>query len=305
MVTKRVTVSAQFLVPPAVERGDHVRVIAPAGPFDRPSFERGVRRLGERYKVLVDPGVYSRRGFLAGSDGRRLAELDDALRCTRAKAIVAARGGVGCTRIAHLADFDALIDHPKWLVGFSDITALHAEALRRRVASLHAANVTGVGAMTAANFERWCSALQTPLTPRHYQLESLVPGSAMGTLVGGNLSLIHTTALVGRWAPPPGAILFVEEVGEPPYRIDRMLTSLRLSGALDNIAALVIGQITDAQAGPHGVSARRVLEEFAADLGVPTAWGLAAGHGEKNLPLHLGLEARVSGGDLSTPLSSS
>ncbi len=292
--------STHFLTPPALARGDHIHVVAPAGPFSHEQFAPGLERLRERYDVELAPDASQRSGFFAGDDQRRLDELNRALRCPHNKAIVTARGGVGCTRIAHLADFDSLRDAPKWLVGFSDITALHAEVQARQLCSLHAANVTGLGALSTPAWKRWCEALEAPTTPRTQQLTTLVDGRAEGLLVGGNLSLLHTSALTRRFRAPEPSILFVEEVGEAPYRIDRMLVSLSLSGALDGVVGLVVGEISDAKPGPHGVEAKQVFADFAERLAIPALWGQPSGHGKRNDPLHLGQLARIEDGRFTT-----
>src|SRR5450432_1841250 len=116
------------VIPAPLQRGSRVRVIAPSSPFDRTLVLRGMGWLGERYRVEFDWSMFERSGFLAGSDARRLDELDRALADLNLAAIVAARGGYGLTRIAHLANYGALLRYPKWIVGCSDITALHVEA---------------------------------------------------------------------------------------------------------------------------------------------------------------------------------
>src|SRR5262245_40381294 len=117
-----------MLVPPALRPGDRIRIVAPSGPFDRALVLRGMAWLAKRYRTEWDRRMFERTGFLAGSDERRCAELCSALEAPDVRAIVAARGGYGLTRIAHLCDFGALYDSPKWIVGFSDITVLHVEA---------------------------------------------------------------------------------------------------------------------------------------------------------------------------------
>src|SRR4051812_35970765 len=125
------------LIPAPLQRGSRIRVIAPSGPFDRTLVLRGMGWLAERYRVEFDLSIFQRNRFLAGSDQRRLDELNCALSDPSLAAIVSARGGYGLTRIAHLAEYAALRRHPKWIVGFSDCTALHVEAATQGVASMH------------------------------------------------------------------------------------------------------------------------------------------------------------------------
>jgi muramoyltetrapeptide carboxypeptidase len=284
------------IVPPALRPGDRVRVIAPSGPFDRTLVLRGLGWLRERYDVKFDASLFERDGYLAGPDARRLSELNVALRDPDARAIVATRGGYGLTRIAHAVDTEALRKHPKWLVGFSDVTALHVEAQRAGVASLHAHNVAGLGRGDAHARASWLDALERPDAPRRYSgLTVMRTGHAEGRIVGGNLTVLFTCAAIGRLRLPAGAVLLLEDVGEAPYRVDRMLTALFVSGALDAVAAVLVGSFTDAPPGQYGVPLEHVLRERLGALAVPVLSGLPVGHGARNEPVHLGLRVRVDG----------
>jgi muramoyltetrapeptide carboxypeptidase len=284
------------IVPPALRPGDRVRVIAPSGPFDRTLVLRGLGWLSERYDVKFGTSLFDRDGYLAGPDTRRLSELNDALRDPETRAIVATRGGYGLTRIAHAIDTEALRRHPKWLVGFSDVTALHIEAQRADVASLHAHNIAGLGRGDAHTRASWVDALERPGAPRRYGgLAVIRTGLAEGPVVGGNLTVLFTCAAIGRLRFPPGAVLLLEDVGEAPYRVDRMLTALLVSGALDAIAAVLVGSFTDAPPGRYGVPIEHVLRERLGALAVPVLFGLPVGHTARNEPVHLGLRVRVDG----------
>ena len=245
--------------------------------------------------------LFERDGYLAGPDTRRLSELNEALRDPDARAVVATRGGYGLTRIAHAVDIGALRENPKWVVGFSDVTALHAEAHRAGVASLHAHNVAGLGRGDAHGRTRWLVALEHPDAFRRFtRADGLTPirgGKAEGTAFGGNLTVLFSCAAAGRLVIPPGSVLLLEDVGEAPYRVDRMITALLVSGALDGIAAVVVGSFTDAPLGRYGVSVERVLRERLETLSVPVVAGFPAGHGAVNEPVHLGLAARVDGNE--------
>jgi muramoyltetrapeptide carboxypeptidase len=284
------------IVPPALRPGDRVRVVAPSGPFDRALVLRGLGWLRTRYDVTFGASLFDRDGYLAGPDALRLSELNLALRDPDARALVVARGGYGLTRIAHAIDTEALRRHPKWIVGFSDVTALHAEAQRAGVASLHAHNVAGLGRGDAHGRARWLEALERPTAPRHFGgLTIIRAGTAEGAIVGGNLTVLFTCAAAGRLRFPPGSILVVEDVGEAPYRVDRMLTALLVSGRLDDVSGVLVGSFTDAPSGQYGVPIERVLRERLERLAVPVLAGFPLGHGPKNEPVHLGLCARIDG----------
>jgi muramoyltetrapeptide carboxypeptidase len=259
-------------------------------------FYRGLAWLGERYRVIWTRGMLERRGYLAGSDRRRLDELNQALSDPTARALVAVRGGYGATRICPVADFSALERYPKWCVGFSDFTAIHLEALRAGVASLHAPNLTALGRGDAAARQSWLEALEAPLSRREFSgLDVLRAGRASGTLVGGNLTLLFTAAASGQLELPADAILFFEEVNEAPYRIDRMLTALCCSGKLRPVRGVCLGDL--AADGSHAVrrAALDAVLDCLGDLGVPILAGLPVGHGARNQPLPLGVPALLDG----------
>jgi muramoyltetrapeptide carboxypeptidase len=281
--------------PPALRPGDRVVVVASSSPFDKERVRQGILWLEERYRVTYASDLFERdQGFLAGSDAVRLAELQAAWDDPDVKAVIAARGGYGVTRVTPRLDWTRFVARPRWLVGFSDVTALHCEAVARGVASLHAMNVSNLCDAEADVREDWLRALEEPLAPRaHHELGVLHPGEAAGTLFGGNLTLLFAEAAAGHLRPPEGCILLIEDVTETSYRIDRMLTALRSGGYLAQARAIVLGDFTDCSSGKHQVPVESVLEDRLADLGIPVLSGLPVGHGPKNVPLPLGFQARV------------
>jgi muramoyltetrapeptide carboxypeptidase len=283
------------LCPAPLRPGDLVQVIAPSGAFDRALVLRGIAWLGERYRVRFDWRACERAAFFAGNDQRRLVELNGALESPDVRAIVTARGGHGLLRIAHLANWAALCDAPKWLVGFSDSTLLHLEASRAGVASLHADNAGGLGRAWQPARQRWLEALETPARERVFSgLTGWYPGRARGPLSGGNLTLLHAAAAAGRLYVPSGAVLALEDVSEAAYRVDRMLSALRIAGAFDDVAGVIVGDFVDCPPSVHGVSVWDVLREHLNELRVPVVAGFPFGHGLlHNEPLPFGLVAAV------------
>jgi len=282
-----------LVIPPPLRPGATVRVIAPASPFDRTLALCGIAFLGERYRVQFDWSMFERDGFLAGTDERRRRELERAIAAPEVAAVVAARGGYGITRIAADVDFAPLRAYPKWLVGFSDVTALHLEAQAVGVASLHGHNAAGLGRGDAHARANWLTALEAPLAPRELSGTPLTPGIARGPLVGGNLTVLFTCAVSGRLRLPAGAILALEDVSENSYRIDRMLSALRVGGHLRGVAGIVTGSFHDCPAGLHGVTVAQVLARELGALGVPVVTGLPFGHDLPNHPLLLGAPAEL------------
>ena len=283
------------VIPAPLQPGSRVRVIAPSGPFDRTLVLRGLGWLGQRYRVEFDWSIFEREGFLAGSDARRLDELNRALSDPELGAIVAARGGYGLTRIAHLAEYGALLRHPKWIVGFSDITALHVEATALGIASIHGPNAAALGRSDDWTRNRFIRALEAPETPLDFSgLKCLVAGAASGPLAGGNLSLLFACQATGRLHLPEGAVLVVEDVTESAYRVDRMLSALLAGGALDRVAGVVVGDFTDCPDSQR-VSVQAVVQERFGSLGVPVLAGLEVGHGRYNEFVQLGALAEIDG----------
>ena len=295
---------ATFAIPAPLEPGDVVAVVAPSGPFRADDLWRGLAWLRSRYRIRIDPGALDRDGFLAGSDARRRAELDRALRDPEAKAVVAVRGGYGAMRIADDLPWAELAMRPRWIVGFSDITALHAMAWRAGVAAVHGPNVTGLGPQSPSVRAAWLAALERPTASRVWRdLRVLQGGRARGPLVGGNLSILHAMAAAGRLALPAGAILALEDVTEAPYRIDRMLTSLLVGEHLSRLSAIVFGGFDRCDAGPDGRTVDHVLEERTRSLGIPVLAGAPFGHAPHNEAFVLGLPALV--GDDAVTLAAS
>jgi muramoyltetrapeptide carboxypeptidase len=283
-----------WILPPALAPGDTVHVIAPSSGFEPLPVWLGMGWLARRYRVRFDRGLFDRQGYLAGSDQRRLVELRAALEDPDAKAVLAARGGYGANRIAHEIDWEAFAERPRWLVGFSDFTALHVEAARVGVASIHGAHVSPLGRSDARTRAGIVDALEHPTRRRRFSgLSTVREGSFEGILFGGNLSLLHACAVAGRLRVPQGCVLLIEDVGERPYRVDRMLTTLVVGGHLAGAGAVVAGDFTSADPGPDGVTVAQVVGDCLAGLGVPVVTGMPVGHGLRNEPVVLGGAARV------------
>jgi muramoyltetrapeptide carboxypeptidase len=240
--------------------------------------------------------------YLAGPDERRLAELGAALTDPDVRCIWVARGGYGAMRL--LADLPwADVPSPRWLVGFSDVTAIHAGwmAVGPRTGVVHGPNVTTLGTVGGTDraqvFDLLCGALP-PEALGVQGLRMIRPGVAQGPVVGGNLSLV--SRLIGTpWATQlEGSVLFLEDVGERPYRLDRMLTHLELCGAADSVAAVVLGEFLGCEESDGDYCALDVLEERLLRWEVPVLAGFPAGHGVRCRALPLGVTVRVEEGRL-------
>jgi len=280
----------------ALPPGSLIAVVAPAGPVDAERVAR-VPAVYEAqgYRCRLYPGCSMQQGYLAGPDAQRLADLHAALADDEVAAIHALRGGYGCLRI--LAGVDAALVRRarKPLIGYSDLTALHALWAREGVPSLHAPMAASdlIRPEREADREAFFAALRSGLPPGTALAPELlpgglrVPGTATGRLVGGNLSLVST--LLGTpWAwDVRGALLFLEEVGEATYRVDRLLRHLHLAGLLRDAAGFVLGSFTEAD------DPAAELHDAFASLGKPVLGGWPSGHGTPNRPLPLGVVATL------------
>ncbi len=275
-------------------------MVAPASPFDVDEFWRGLAWLRGRYLLRASPRLLRRTGYLAGDDDRRADELSRAMLDGEVKAIVAARGGYGAMRILERLPWDEFALAPRWLVGFSDITALHVMAWSRGVASIHAPHVTGLASAAPVARAAWIAALERPTARRSWaNLRVVHPGRARGPFVGGNLALVEAMAASGRLRMPDGAVLALEDVTERPYRVDRMLTSLALGGHFARLSAIVFGSFARCEPGAGGVAVEDVLAERTASLGIPVLAGAPFGHGGENDAFVLGMTAEVRGTEVT------
>jgi len=297
--------------PKALRQGDTISVVAPAGPVVRERIERAFERLRSRgYHIKTHGDVFRSRGYLAGDDKTRAAELMAAFADPESTAVWCARGGCGVVRILDRLDYDLIRHHPKLLVGFSDITALHL-ALQNRtgLVTFHGPNLQdGFGAdeemsaTTEAALWRAIAPQQqtsTALPPsytyaesgtRDVSLRTVMPGVARGRLTGGNLAVLSGLEGTPFEIDTVGRILFLEDVNESGYRVDRYLAQLALAGKLTEIAGVVLGSFScdeDADVGDEA-ALTEPLYEYLGELGVPVLAGLPAGHQRENwcLPIN-------------------
>jgi muramoyltetrapeptide carboxypeptidase len=297
--------------PPRLRPGDTVGLIEPAGfthdAFDLADIKATIAAMGLVPKVA--PHVAARYGYLAGTDAERGADLNAMFAEDSVRAIFAIRGGWGCARILPLLDYALIRAHPKLLVGFSDITALHmALAAKAGFTTIHgpvAASSWGKlswDSFRALAFEGTTPLYRAPetpedrLAPRAGRTRTFRPGRATGRLLGGNLTVL--SALVGTPYLPDftGAILFIEDTNEAEYRIDRMLTQLALAGILGKVAGVVFGQCTDCVSdGPSygGFTLSEVLQQHLGTLRVPAFQGALFGHVPNQFSLPEGCRAEI------------
>ena len=280
--------------PARLRPGDTIGIIAPAGSFDRKQFESGLgvlKNMGFQLNVpgnLLDP-----KGYLAGSDAHRADLVNKLFADKTIQAIVCARGGFGSMRILPLLDFELIRRHPKIFVGFSDISAiLSALYTRCCMIAFHGPVVTSLADASHKTKDALLTAVSSS-RPVEFQPNNgltIRPGTAKGSVCGGNLTtLCH---LVGTPFMPSfaGRILFLEDCGEQTYRIDRMLFQMKLSGCFENLAGLVLGSFTDCGSMESIV---KIIGNVFDDDDLPILAGLDAGHGSHNFAFPIGLEATL------------
>ena len=266
-------------------------MVAPAGPFDRDSFEAGLEVLARRYEVRYDSGIFDQFRYLAGSDDSRLQQLTDALASDAVRAVFCARGGYGAMRL--LPRLPTLRAGPP-LIGFSDITALHQWYQCHGLVSIHGPVVTQLGKLGEPAQERLFHLLESASSaPPLLGTATLMPGLAEGPLLGGNLSVF--TRLLGTPYLPPldGAILLLEDLAERPYRLDRMWTHMQLAGVFRKVRGIVLGTFINCEERDASYSSTDVLKELATASGLPCALGFPIGHGEANEAVPLGTRVRL------------
>ncbi|MEH2128702.1 S66 peptidase family protein [Nostoc sp.] len=288
--------------PPRLQAGDTVGLISPAGIVDAKDIEaarKSISQLG--LKVKLGKHILDRYGYLAGKDSDRADDVNLMFSDRTIKAIIPMRGGWGCNRILPLLNYSLIRSHPKIIIGYSDITTLLlAINARSQMITFHGPVATSTwNQFTVDYFKRILfngeAVTMQNLNSSEVRLETIAPGKARGKLVGGNLSVL--SAMVGSPYLPPWnkSILFVEEVGEDVYRIDRMLTQLKTAGILNQIAGFIFGQCTKCSLGDEpSFTLMQVLQQHILPLGIPAWYGSMIGHIKDKFTLPIGVEVEIN-----------
>lgn len=285
--------------PKSLNYGDMIGIIAPASPVNEEKIEKAIDILCSLgYQVKLGRSTKKEYGYLAGHDQERAKDLEQMFLDPEVKAIFCLRGGYGSTRLLDKIDYGKIRCHPKIFVGYSDITSLHI--------AIHqfAGLVTFHGPMAAELADRnedesWhtlqamCSGDRRPSYQGNKRFTPIFPGTAKGVLTGGNLSLLSSTLGTPFEIETRDRILFIEEVDEKVYEIDRMLTHLRLAGKLDQVKGIILTdfRLPDSRTNKPELSLQEVIHDLLAPLKIPSFYGLNAGHCRPNFTLPIG--ARV------------
>ena len=274
-------------------KGDTVGIAAPAGPFKREVFKRGIGVLAELgYRVYIPNGLFTQEAYLAGNDRHR-AELLNALFADPAiKGIWCARGGFGSMRLLPYLDYGIIQQNPKILIGFSDVTALLVHLYTHcGLVTFHGPLVTSLADSTKKSLAALRHALSSEecilLTATGRQAV-LKPGKAAGPVIGGNLTTLCHLLKTPFEPNLAGHILFLEDTDEASYRIDRMLSQMKMAGCFDELAGIALGSFRHCGAAE---AIRRIFKEMFSDLPIPILQGFQFGHVRTNLTLPVGLNA--------------
>ena len=286
-----------MLKPQSLKRGDTIAIASPAGAVSDPSIVEGAAATLRSWglNVIIAPHCLSREGYYAGSIEERRDDFLSLIADDNIKAILCSYGGYGCLHIMD-AVAEAIKENPKWIIGMSDCSVLHAACLAKGVMSLHAPQCRHLSENPNDESTQYMrkvlfgESVEYTIDPHSYNIE----GAARGRIVGGNLSVLHALMRTPYDIFRPDTILFIEDINEPLYRIERMLYSLKLSGVLENLAALIVGQFTGSKENrDFGGTVYDIIHAFTKDCNIPICYDFPVGHCKRNFPIIEGADAML------------
>lgn len=285
-----------IVIPPSLHAGDKIAIASPAGPIDAAKVEGACAQLERHgWQPVVMPHALGRVGNYSGTADERYSDMAEALTNPEYRAVLCSRGGYGVVHIMDRLSRLPLTDDPKWVIGFSDISAMHALMASKGIASLHAPMAAQImkgpeDADTASIFGILGGDRPAYTFPAHAYDHQ---GIATGTLYGGNMAVLAELIATPYDILRPGNILFLEDVSEPIYKIERIFYQLRLSGVLDGIKGLIVGQFTEYRPDASYADMETMIRDVTAGLRCPVAFNVPIGHVDHNLPLIEGATATL------------
>jgi muramoyltetrapeptide carboxypeptidase len=281
-----------MIKPPALRPGDRIGLIAPASSFNREAFAAGCNRLRQMgYEPVYSPGIFERDLYFAGGAERRRRELEEMIERDDIAAVIGVRGGYGSNYLLESLDFEIFAAHPKIVLGCSDLTTLLTTITDRAgLVTFHGPMVAKDIAAGTLDISSWNHAFQGAISwniPTE-GVEVLRPGRARGRLYGGCLSLLAASLGTSFEIETEGAILFLEDIGEKPYRVDRMIMQLLLAGKFEAVTGVIFGEMLDCVPPGQSYTLQQVIQRVLSDYKVPIVYGLKSGH--------------VSGGNITLPM---
>ena len=291
------SMQTKLIQPPYLKAGDSVAIVAPSGVLNHREKEvNQAKALLESWglKVVIGKNVYKKANHFAGTDAERAEDFQKALDNPNINAIWCARGGYGTVRILDKLDYTEFKKHPKWMIGYSDITGIHNQMHNQGIETIHAMMCTSM-TDDLSDIQETIETFKTAVFGKDltYTIEGNADnktGTAKGQLVGGNLTLLHTMLGSNTSINTDGKILFIEEIGEYKYHIDRMLQSLKRAGYFDNCKGLIVGDMSKMRKNttPWGTSIEQLILDVLAECDFPILFDFPAGHEKDNRALILG-----------------
>lgn len=298
----------RMMNPPFLHPGDCVGIVAPARKISAQELKPAIEFLeAHGLRVALGKNIFAKDNQFAGTDEQRASDFQDFLDNTDIKAIICARGGYGSVRIIDRLDFSAFSKNPKWICGYSDVTVFHSHLQTLGFSTLHCTmpinihsedfyspnNTSMIRALTGKTL-----AYTVPEFPLNRK------GEASGTIVGGNLSILYSLLASKSDISTKGKILFIEDLDEYLYHIDRMMMALKRAGKLDGLAGLVVGGMSDMNDNtiPFGQTAEEIIARICAEYDYPICFNFPSGHLENNMALRLGTEVKLSVSDRQSSL---
>jgi len=300
---------ADAVIPEPLAKGDLIAIVAPSGHAEHYNYGAIAAVLDSLgFRTTLGQHVGCRQGSYAGTEEERREDLQDALLDPEVKAVICARGGYGAVHLLDSLSRLPLRDNAKWLVGFSDISALHALLLSKGIASIHGPMGSSLHYGRDGDLSPSCKALFGLLEGSHVRYEIDAHrfnrnGSATAQLVGGNLAVLEGLAATPFDEFRPGTILFIEDVSEPVYKIQRQLYRLKLSGILGSLSGLIVGRFSDMKTDEDFSDTEVMIRDMVAEYGYPVAFGVPAGHVRVNIPFIIGAPMQMTVTDDGTTLT--
>ena len=297
----------KVVLPSRLTSGDLVYITAPAKSIDESAIQHAASWLTQNgFSVRISKHCTGKHHYFSGTDQERKMDLQSALDDPEIKAIWCARGGYGSVRIIDELDWSTFDKHPKWLIGFSDITVFHQRLQRNGIGSIHGTMPLNVVENSKESLESLLHAITgSPLSIKGKKTSWNINGTAIGHVIGGNLSIV--CSLIGTNDQPDysGSILFIEDLAEHLYHVDRMFYSLKKSGILKQITGMVIGGMTDMKdtKPPFGLTVQEIIHQHLEPLNIPVAFDIPAGHITDNQAIILGGKYALTVSDFGSELT--
>ncbi|HKK67235.1 MAG TPA: LD-carboxypeptidase [Bacteroidales bacterium] len=284
--------------PKPLKKGDRIEIVSPAGRLDPALISAARKRLvAAGFVVSTAPHAAGRFYKYAGSDAQRLGDLQTALDNPEVKAVLCARGGYGSMRFVDQISFEKAAEQQKWLIGFSDITALHAAAFKQGLISLHGLMAKDIVHGSDEAVRQFLAVLQgtnNPISQPAHPMNR--QGRGEGPLIGGNMSMLYALRGTPFDIDWKGAVLFVEDLGENLYHLDRIMQNFRLSGKLNELAGFIVGQFNDMGDAEFGKTAYEIIEEAVTPFDYPVIYNFPVGHVSYSRSLTHGHHVRLEAG---------